>query len=88
MDRAAHNNSSLLPILSAILFSFIEQPEVDVVPFVELILWAGRAPEPCISACNERFLSVLQIWTYFPGGAVRSYTEEAISSSFQFENLR
>ena len=46
MEDAAHYNSSLLKIFLVILYSFVEQPVVDVKHFAELTLWTGGASEP------------------------------------------
>ena len=96
MDCALHNNSSLPPILFAIVASFVELPIVDVViysaivdvfrVFAELILWTGRASESCTAAPYEPLLT-LQIGAYCPVDFARFDKEVAISLAFQFENL-
>ena len=86
MEDAAHYNSSLLKIFLVILYSFVEQPVVDVKHFAELTLWTGGASEPWTAAPNETF-PTLKVWAYCPGAIVIFNKEVAISWGFQFKNL-
>ena len=86
MDRAPDNYSSLHPILSGILSSFVERPVVGIKSSAELTLWTGGASEPCTAAANEPLFTG-QIWPYWPVDFARFDKEVAISWVIQFENL-
>ena len=87
MDGAPHQNSSRLKVLFVILSSIVESPVLDVILFVELTLWAGRASEPCAAAHNEPSLAI-KVRPYCPVAPARFNKEEAARSSLLFEDLR